>query len=212
MTLDDLNRLIAPLRTRVQNMVSRAVVKLVNDGVKLQLVQLSLLEDETRDECERFQEYGFTSVPLEGAEAVVAFVGGRRDHPLVVAVDDRRYRMKGLQNGEVAIYTDEGDHIVIRRGGSIEIKAATEVIVDSPMTKLGGAGASDFVALASEVKAELADIRSRFDVHTHPIAGLVVTGTLPTGPVAATGTGTSAVPSAVMGPPGDVAATKAKAI
>ena len=97
-----IEKMLAPLRTRVANLVARAVVQLVNDGTKLQVVQLEVLEGETRDGCERFQEYGFTSVPLAGSEAVVLFVGGRRDHPLVVAVDDRRYRKKNLAAGSTA--------------------------------------------------------------------------------------------------------------
>lgn len=210
--IDAINRLMAPLRSRVANMVSRAVVNLANDSAKLQLLQLGLLDGETRDKVERFQQYGFTSVPLEGAEAVVMFVGGRRDHGLVVAVDDRRYRMKGLANGEVAIYTDEGDHVHIKRGGTIEVKAATEVIVDSPMTKIGGAGAVNFVALSNLVLAQLTAIKTAFDAHTHPVAGIVVTGTLPTGPVAATGTGTSSPPATPMPAPQSVAATKVKAL
>jgi phage baseplate assembly protein V len=131
-----LTRLLQPIRTRLDNMVARAVVQLVNDGTKLQVVQLSILDGETREGCERFQSYGLTSVPLDGAEAVVLFAGGRRDHGLVIAVDDRRYRLKGMQGGEVALYTDEGDRIHFKRGGTIEVKAATKVIVDAPMTEL----------------------------------------------------------------------------
>lgn len=117
-------------------MVARAVVERVNDAKKMQLVQLGILTDETREDIERVQNYGFTGVPLEGAEAVVVFVGGRRDHGLAIAVDDRRYRVKGLKPGEVAIYTDEGDQITIKRGGNITVKGAAKVIVDSPLVEL----------------------------------------------------------------------------
>lgn len=134
--LATINRLLAPVRTRIANMVARAVVRLVNDGGGVQVLQLSVLDGETREAIERFQNYGFTSVPLPGAEAAVLFVGGRRDHGLVVAVDDRRYRLKGLAEGEVAIYTDEGDYVHIKRGGTIEVKAATKAVVDAPAVEL----------------------------------------------------------------------------
>jgi phage baseplate assembly protein V len=136
--IDALNKMLAPLRTRVANMVSRAVVKLVDDSKKLQIVQIGLLDGETRDEVERFQQYGFTSAPKEGAEAVVFFVGGRRDHGLVLAVDDRRFRFHPLESGEVALYTDEGDSIVIKRGGNIEVTAAAKVKVAAPTVELAG--------------------------------------------------------------------------
>jgi phage baseplate assembly protein V len=123
---------------RIANLVSRAIVKRVDDGKKVQALQLGLLHDETRDNVERFQNYGFTSVPLAGAEAVVLFVGGYRDHGLTVMVDDRRYRLTGLAAGEVAIYTDEGDRVVLQRGGTITVTASTKVVVDAPLVELSG--------------------------------------------------------------------------
>lgn len=49
-----------------------------------------------------------TSVPHAGAECVTLSVGGNTDHPVVINVDDRRYRMRGLKTGEMAIYDDQG--------------------------------------------------------------------------------------------------------
>jgi phage baseplate assembly protein V len=138
MTLNDVLKLIRPVSIRVANLVSRAVVQLVKDSSQIQEVQISGLDTETRDDIERFQNYGFTSVPHAGSEAVVLFVGGRRDHGLAIAVDDRRYRIGNLKSGEVAVYTDQGDSIVIKRGGTIEVTAATKVIVNSPAVELAG--------------------------------------------------------------------------
>jgi len=121
--MSEVRTLLAPLRNRIANMVARAVVKLVADGGKLQSLQVMVGADETREACERFQEYGFTSVPLPGAEAVVVFVGGRRDHALVAAVDDRRYRPTGLADGEVAVYHKDGARIQLAADGSITITA-----------------------------------------------------------------------------------------
>lgn len=133
-----MQRTLRPLLHRLQLMIGRAVVLLVNDGSKLQGLQVSLLADEVRDQVERFQNYGFTSHPLPGAEAVAASVAGNRDHVLVIAVDDRRYRLTALQQGEVAIYTDEGDKIVLKRGGTIEVTASTKVVLDTPLVECTG--------------------------------------------------------------------------
>lgn len=134
--IDIFEKMLRPLKTRIANMVARAVLQSVNDSAKMQLVQLGVLAGETRTDVERLQNYGFTSVPIPGAEAAVLFVGGRRDHGLVLAVDDRRYRLVGLQQGEVAMYTDQGDSIKIKRGGDIEISAATKVHVTSPLVQM----------------------------------------------------------------------------
>jgi phage baseplate assembly protein V len=172
------NKLLAPLRNQLANLVARAVVQLVNDGAKLQLVQLGVLEGETREGCERFQEYGFTSVPHPGAEAVVLFVGGRRDHGLVVAVDDRRYRKKDLAPGESAIYSDEGDYVVLKRGRIVEVKAGAKLLVDAPELELGG-GTMQPAALATALRTELDAIWTALGAHVHAgvTAGSAMSGT-----------------------------------
>lgn len=146
------SRMLAPLARRVRLMVARGVVAAVNDALKLQGVQLQLLADETSGDLERFQQYGFTSVPHAGAEAVVVCVGGSRSHGLVIAVDDRRYRLKGLAAGEVALYTDEGDKIHLQRGGTIEIVAGTKVSVFSPLVEVS---AGDVVADGISLKTHV---------------------------------------------------------
>lgn len=132
-----INKMIAPLVRRVRLMVGRGVVSLVNDGLKMQGVQVQLLAGEVRD-LERFQDYGFTSVPHSGAEVAAIFVDGNRDHGIAVRIDDRRYRVTGLQSGEVAIYTDEGDKIVMKRGGVIEMTAGTKVRMVTPLLEVTG--------------------------------------------------------------------------
>jgi phage baseplate assembly protein V len=140
-------------------MVSRGVVTSVDDSKKLQEMQCSSFADETLEGVEHFQPYGFTSVPLPEAEAVLIFPQGNRDHAVSVVVDDRRYRLKGLQGGEVALYTDEGDKIHIKRGGTIEVSAATKVEIKSPAIELG----SD--SLEKLVKGD--SFKTLFNSHTH---------------------------------------------
>lgn len=136
--IDAFAHLSRPLRQRVANMVARALVTRVDDSTSVQSLQLALLEGETRDEVEHVQPYGFTSVPLKDAEAAVVFVGGKRDHGLVIAVGDRRYRLKGLPAGEVALYTDQGDKLHFKRNGTLEVVASTKVAVTSPNVEFSG--------------------------------------------------------------------------
>jgi phage baseplate assembly protein V len=156
--IDALNRLLAPLRRRVDNMVARAVLRLARDDAALQVVQLGIQLGEVRDRCERFQEYGFTSVPLPGAEAVVAFVGGYRDHPLVIAIDDRRHRKMGLAAGEVALYTDEGDFVHLKRGRIIDVVAGDSLRVTAPTVTII---ASEKVRMETPLLEVTGDIRDR---------------------------------------------------
>jgi len=135
-----LNRLLSPLSRRVALMVSRAIVNVVRDDLQLQGVQISLLADEVRDDVERFQPYGLTSHPHPGAEGIAVCVAGSRDHAVVIAVDDRRYRLTGLEAGEVALYDDMGHAVHLTRDG-IVIKGAGQPVTinDTPQVNVQAA-------------------------------------------------------------------------
>ncbi len=124
------NRLLAPIARRVRLMARRAVVRLVYDDPKMQELQLSIFSGEVRDKVERFQDYGFTSHPIKGAEAVVLALGGNTDHGAVIRVDDRRYRITGLAEGEVALYDDQGQMVVLKRDKTIHITGTDHLIAD----------------------------------------------------------------------------------
>jgi phage baseplate assembly protein V len=130
---------IKALGRRVQMMVARGVIGAVNDRLKLQGVQIELLDGEVQDDAERFQNYGFSSVPHAGAEAVAVFAGGLRSHALVIAVDDRRYRLTGLSDGEVAVFDDQGQVVHLKRD-QLLLKSPFKVVVDAPEVHLGGEG------------------------------------------------------------------------
>lgn len=121
----DFKKLLEPLRRRVLALVGRAIIEATKDDGPIQLLKVQGLADESLEDVDRVQEYGFTSVPKAGAEAIFVSLGGNREHTVVIAVDDRRYRLKGLAEGEVAIYSDEGDKIVLKRGNKIEVTTKT---------------------------------------------------------------------------------------
>jgi phage baseplate assembly protein V len=119
---------MSALNDKVMNMVARGVLSAVDDGKGVQVLSLSLLAGERKDNVERFQEYGFTSVPTGEAEAIVIFPGGDRSAGVVVALDERASRMTGLAAGEVAVYTHEGDSIILKTNREIEVTTRRLVI------------------------------------------------------------------------------------
>lgn len=140
-----INRLLAPLRRRLALVVSRAIVTLVDDATRMQTQQLNLLAGETLEGAEHWQPYGFTYRPHTGAEALVLAVGGHRAHSVIIACADRRYRLTGLADGEVALYSDEGDRIHLKRGRRIEVQTLTlqvdagaEAIFNTPLARFSG--------------------------------------------------------------------------
>jgi phage baseplate assembly protein V len=165
----------------------------------MQALQVSLLADQTADDVEHFQPYGFTSSPPAGSEAVVVSIGGNTDHLIAVVVTDRSSRLAGLLTKDSAIYTDDGNKVHCKSAdGSI-----AAVPSSSGLVHLGADAGAEFVALADKVLTELQSIKSDFDAHTH------AAGTLQDS-VPAPCTGATATPTA-MTAPSSVAATKVKA-
>src|ERR1700732_4749211 len=106
----------AMLAGRILLSIARGTLTRVNDAPTLPTADVRLLHDEAIAGAERFQDYGFTSVPKPGdgsgvAEVVALFVSGNRSHPIIVRVDDRRYRLKNLQPGESSQYDDQGQQV-----------------------------------------------------------------------------------------------------
>lgn len=119
-----LTRLLMPLRRRIQLLINRAVINAVKSGEGFQLVQVSTGKNETLHDLKHHEPYGFTSKPLSGAQALAASLGGSRSHSLVFMVSDRRYRLTGLEDGEVALYDNqEPPQVIVLKQNGIEIEA-----------------------------------------------------------------------------------------
>lgn len=121
---------------------------------------------------ELMQHYGFTSAPLPGAEFVAIPVGGNSKHTVVVASEDGRYRVV-VKDGEVALYTDEGDHIHMKRGRLIEIetdtlvvKAKTKVRFETPLIEQTGDIKAD--GEITDHTRSMQDDRELYNAHGHP--------------------------------------------
>lgn len=177
-------KLIGPIARRVRLIARRAVVKLVYDDPKMQELQLAIFSGEVRDHVERFEDYGYTSHPFPDAEALVLALGGSTNHCAVVKVADRRYRLRAIAPGEVAVYDDQGQVIHLKRDKTLHvygvdhliaaiaadavitcpevtITAATKCQVNSPQVNLSG----DRVGLRRLIDERLLAI---FNGHTHP--------------------------------------------
>lgn len=107
--------------------LTRGTMKKANDKELMQEVDVHLFGPagtEGKVKIERFQQYGFTGVPHKKkdekddhvAEVLVGFLGGNRGHAVVLMIDDRRHRLKNMEDGEVALYDDQGQVVRLSRG------------------------------------------------------------------------------------------------
>lgn len=168
--LTQIGHALRPLATRVANMVARGVVELADDTKKMQLLQLGVLEGDPVDAAEFFQAYGFSSVPLAGAEAVVLFPNGDRSHPIVIAATDRANRPTGGEPGQVTVHHYKGARVIMTADGNVEVRP--------------GAGGQVYIRDAGGTADALVK-KSEFNAHVHATAG---TGTPSVPTVLATGT------------------------
>ncbi|WP_415257753.1 phage baseplate assembly protein V [Thauera phenylacetica] len=174
-------RLIAPYARRLGNMLARGAVSVVNAASKMQTLQVKLMADEVKDGVEHFEPYGYTSHPKPGAEAIAAFFDGDRSHGAILIVGDRRFRLTGLAEGEVALYDDLGQKVHLTRTGividgaglPITITDTSKVRIESPMLECTG----EIKDLCDTTGETMSGMRATYDGHTHPGDSGGTTGT-----------------------------------
>ena len=131
--------MIKQVYNRLRLLSSSGVLARV-DGKK---AQVNVLDDEVLDNVKMVTPYGFSHGPKPGAQSHMQFPGGDRSFGVALIVGDTRYEME-LSEGEVSIHDDAGNYVHIKQGGTIEVKAATKVIADTPLfettqdCKIGG--------------------------------------------------------------------------
>jgi phage baseplate assembly protein V len=106
----------------------RGIVTAVIEGV-IKRFSASGRSDETFDNREYFQHYGFTSRPLSGSELIIIQEGNQI---VAIASDDRRYRL-ALENGEVALYDHLGQRILLKADGIMQVVAINEIHATAPL-------------------------------------------------------------------------------
>jgi phage baseplate assembly protein V len=143
------------MTSRFENLLSRGVVTLADSTKKLQALQVRLLASEVKDDVEHVEPYGFTAAPHPGAEAVALFVEGDRSHGLIISVADRRYRVRGLAAGEVAIYDDQGASVTLTRAGIVIDGGGRDVtLVNAPRLVTDGDVVADGISLNSHTHSD----------------------------------------------------------
>ncbi|OCG24721.1 hypothetical protein A9G11_03445 [Gilliamella sp. wkB108] len=166
---------------KIMNIVSRGYITFSDSASKCQTLQIKMSGGELKSDVEHIEQYGFTSRPLDGAEAVALFLDGDKSHGVILTAGDRRYRIKSLKHGEVAIYTDEGDYITFNRNNEINVKTKKFIInaddtielnTKNLVVKASSGTNFDTPLLKSTGEIEdktstISNIRTTYNGHTH---------------------------------------------
>jgi phage baseplate assembly protein V len=174
---------IRQIWNRVLSMIGRGRTTAgPNDAGSVQMLQLTLGPLETRDGTPRVAEFGFTSAPPVGSDAVLVFLGGNRKTGIVIATGHQQTRPTGLNAGESqiydafgkSIYLTEDNGIVINANGApvtvndattVTINAISEIVMNTPTLQVNG----DIVATGnvSDGKRSMAADRAIYNEHGH---------------------------------------------
>ncbi|MBI5919023.1 MAG: phage baseplate assembly protein [Nitrosomonadales bacterium] len=158
---------------RVQLLCAQGVVTLLGADK----VQVRVLDGETLGNIDRAEPYGFSYRPKGGSRAYLFFPAGDRSHGVALVIGDKRYQMD-LQEGEVALHDDEGNHVLLKRGGVIEVKATTKVIAATPLFETTGDALIGGNLTVSGVTASAGGYTGADGAAAAMQGGLDVTGTL----------------------------------
>jgi len=132
----ELKPMIRSMKRAISGMLVKAVAKTVDDSTMMQEVQVTVLHGEVDGPLERYQDFGFTSVPPEGSEAILAAIGGDQSHRVVLKMDSRDHRPTGLNDGDSCLYDAHSpQHTFKLVAGGAELDA--DLDVDGDVTASG---------------------------------------------------------------------------
>lgn len=138
----------------LKTIIRRVIISAIREGKIKRFDADGLNPDEFLDR-EFFQQYGLTSWPKANAEGLVI---GSGNVFYLIASDDRAIRLQLTAEGDVALYTDTNNYVLLKANGNMLLKSAAKVTVDSPA-----------VELANGALKKLIDERFKtlYDAHTH---------------------------------------------
>ena len=125
-----MENLLKGIKKRIQLMVGRCVLAVVDDSKGIQTVQVEVLGGVLED-VQRLQNYGMSSNPPEGSKGVMASICGNREDSVIIAMDNQEFRIKNLAPGESVLYDNLGQLIHLKKDGSIKILATKKINLDS---------------------------------------------------------------------------------
>ncbi|WP_429497013.1 phage baseplate assembly protein V [Robbsia andropogonis] len=183
---------------RIRNVISRGRISYVDDSGPVQRVQIKVNGLDILPDRLRVMDFGFSSNPPIGTDAVVAHIAGERLDGAVVGTNHQQSRPTGLLPGESVVYSEDGKRIYITQGGGIVIDAkGQDVVVNDAANvtwtcsgdftlnvggkfKVVAPGGSDFDTPVLGSTGDVLDnsgtnsstsksMRATFNTHTHPV-------------------------------------------
>lgn len=136
-TIDQLRRLMAPIRRRIQMLVGLGVTNLIDDSKQFQEAQVTLMRDEIRPGMVRLQNFGFSSHPANKALVLTVFPNGDRSQGIILGLEDPTTRPKDLPAGDSIQYDSRGNRAQFR-AEQYELIHATKIFIQASEIEITG--------------------------------------------------------------------------
>lgn len=160
------------------NILRRARIRGVNEGM-VQTARAESLENDAKDEAERWQDYGFACNPVDG-QGLVINAGG---HTIVLRMDRLAERPQ-LGAYEVSVWHKEGHNVTLKAGrlvqvdcDSLVINAAVGVIINSPEVHASTKVTAPTIAASASLTIVGKELKEH--VHSGVTAGAALSGPPP---------------------------------
>lgn len=168
--------MIERILRKIAGLVNRSAITAVDGSKSMRTVQAELLAEDVRERVEHFEPYGFTSEPHIGAEGLMVSLDGDRDHTLAVIIADRRYRLRNLQAGEVALYDDLGRCVMLRRDEVLVDAKDAPVVINTTSTLTATVGSvatvkASKIVLNTPIVECTGEVIAKGDITDHNGAG-----------------------------------------
>ncbi|MCM2493406.1 phage baseplate assembly protein V [Burkholderia glumae] len=147
---------------RIRNLFGRGRITLVDDSGPVQIVQLRMNGLEVPAGRFRVPEFGFSSNPPIGSDAVAGHVAGDRSAGVVVGTNHQQSRPRGLSPGESILYSQDGKSVYLKNG-AIVVEAKGQDVVVNDAANVTWTCSGDFKIVAGGKFSVVAPGGSDFD-------------------------------------------------
>ena len=170
------------IANRIASMLGVGRVTAMQDGGGTQSVQYQTPLEVAS--AHRLAEFGFSSGLPVGTDVVLAFLGGDRSNPVVIATNHQGYRHSDLSPGETVMYNQWGLYIQLTENGiSIDAKgqdvtinnaknltatATEQVKLITPKLLVTG----DVIDNCETNDKTLKQLRDTYNEHDHEVKGV----------------------------------------
>lgn len=190
--METLGSIASRLARRVLLAIGRGRVAASDDSGVVQLLQVQFNPLETIDNMPRIAEFGFTSRPPDGSDALALFIGGDRSNGIIAGTNHQSSRPTGLAKGETKLYSLIGQYVYLSASGivveakslpitinnassvtinaqtTVKVVAPTDIEFDTPLLKVTG----DILDNSGSNSRTMAGMRQVYDGHDHNVQGV----------------------------------------